>query len=160
MKFIKIIWIVSVFIIIIFHITFEGYKIFDFLSKNYSIKTMEVTDYYYDTYSRRKSITINGFVDKERVYFTRFDDEIGELFSLYPGIATENKEIEKLSSVFPNTFKNSYNDFKNIEVLKFKNTQIVMLTKDNEFQSWKRRLFLFSIYCLTSIIILILIKKK
>jgi hypothetical protein len=160
MKFIKVIWVLSVAIILIFHIAFEGFRIFDFFTENYSVKTMKILSSNYSSSSKRKSITINGFIDKERVYFSRFDNEIGELFSLYPGIAMENNEIEELSSVFPDTFKNSYNDSKNIEVLKFKNSHIVMLTKDNEFQRWKIRLYLFSLYSLTSIILLILIKKK
>ena len=161
LKSIKIFWILSVAVIIIFHVAFESFRVFDFITGNYTVKTMNISGYLYNTSSRSKSITITGSCfGNEEVYFSRFDNEIGELFSLYPGIAMENNEIEELSSIFPNTFKNSHNNSKNIEVLKFKNSNIVMLTKDNEFQRWKMRLYLFSLYSLISIIILILIKKK
>ena len=159
MKFIKIVWILSLAVIIIFHIAFESFRIFDFITGNYNLKIMNISGYSYNTSSRSNSTTINGYIGKEKVYFSRFDDKIGELFSLYPGITMENNEIKELQDVFPNTFKKDDNP-KSIEVLKFKNSNIVMLTKDNEFKRWKMHLYLFSLYSLISIIILILIKKK
>lgn len=160
MKFIKIVWILSVFIIIVFNLAFEGFRIYDFITENYNVKTMKVSNYNYSSSSKRKSITINGYIGKEDVYFTRFDDEIEELFSMYPGITIENKQINELNSVYNDTFKNSKTNSKNIEVLKFKHSDIVMLIKDDEFKRWKTRLYMFSSYSIISIVILILIKKK
>ncbi|CAA0164793.1 conserved hypothetical protein [Tenacibaculum maritimum] len=160
MKFIKLVWMLSVFVIIVFTFVFDGVRVFDFVLGNYTTKVMKVSGNVYETYSRRKSITINGHIDKEKVYFSRFDDKIEELFSLYPGITIEENKIKELNAAYPNTFRNSNKDSKNIEVLKFKNSNIVMLTKDNEFKRWKTRLWLFSLYSMISTIILILIKKK
>lgn len=160
MKFLKIIWILSVAVIITFFMAFESFRIYDFITTNYSVKTMKISSYSYNSSSRNESITINGFIDNEDVYFSRFDNEIEELSSMYPGITMGKNKIEELSSIFPDTFKNSIKASKNIEVLKFKNSNRVMLIKDKEFERWKIHLYIYSIYSLISIIILIYTKKS
>lgn len=159
MKFIKIVWILSVFVILIFYVVFESFRIYDFFTGNYTIETMQVSDYNYSSNSRRKSITIIGHIKNQRVYFSRFDNEIEELYNLYPGIASDKLSSEDkkiISSVFPDS---NLESSKTIKVLKFKHSQIVMLTKDNEFQSWKTNLYFFTFYCIMSIILFIIIRK-
>jgi hypothetical protein len=140
MKAIKIIWLASVFVILFFNIAFDGFRTFDYLFDNYSKKEMTVTKYSFDSSSRRKSITIEGVVDKNKVYFSRFDKDIDSLYNLYPAIFSK----EKKETI--------------IKVLKFQHSNIVMLL-DDEFNHWKTRLFFSGIYCLISIIIFIYIKK-
>lgn len=141
MKTIKIIWWVSVFVIIFFNIAFDGYRIFDYLLNNYSKKEMVITDHSYNSSSRRRSITVFGTVDKRKVYFSRFDEDIDNLNNAYPEIFSEENKHFVMS------------------VLKFKHSNIVMLIDDNELSRWKARLFFSGIYSLISILILLFLKK-
>ena len=143
--FINICWYLSIIIIIVFNISFEGYRIFDYIFKDYTTKEMVIKDYSYDSTARRKSITIEGVVDKERVYFSKFDEDVDKLFNLYPVIFSNNKK----------TFV--------IKVLKFKHSHKVILVDDNELIKWERNMLISGLYILISIVIIFinrLIVKK
>lgn len=160
-KFLKIVWILSVFVIVVFNIAFDGYRILDFITGNHTVKTMKISDNSYETTSRRKSITIFGHVGSEKVYFSRFDDEIGKLYALYPEITSNELSANEDNKIISFALLDvNLDNSKHIEVIKFKHSQIVMLTKDNEFQRWKNSLYLFAIYSMVSIIILIFMKKS
>lgn len=143
--FIKIWWYLSIIVIFVIPILLDGFRILDYLADNYTTKEMVVKYYSYDSSAERKSITIEGVVDKERVYFSRFNEDIENLYSLYPLIFSENKK-----------------DFI-INVLKFKHSHIVMLIDDNELIKWEKEKLWCGIYIFFSIVIIFinrLIVKK
>lgn len=142
MKFIKVFWLGSVVVIMLFNIVFEGNRIVDFVLGNYSIKTMKVSKTFFNSSPRRKSITVVGHIDMKEVNFSRFDDEIDDLYSLYPNISDNN-----------------LNKTINIEVLKFNSSDKVMVISGNEFDSWKMYLYYSFLYCIISSLILFYLKK-
>lgn len=135
-KFFKIVWVLSVLIIFTISILFDGFRIFDYIFNNFSKKEMTITNYSYDSSSRIRSITIEGVIDKKKVYFSRFDENIDKLNSLYPKILLKNKERFV------------------INVLKFKHSNIVMLIDDDELLKWKREKILSCIYIFSSLLII------
>ena len=135
-KFFKIVWVLSVLIIFTISILFDGFRIFDYIFNNFSKKEMTITNYSYDSSSRIRSITIEGVIDKKKVYFSRFDENIDKLNSLYPKILLKNEERFV------------------INVLKFKHSNIVMLIDDDELLKWKREKILSSIYIFSSLLII------
>jgi hypothetical protein len=128
MKTIKILWCVSVLVVFLFFMSFEGYRIFDYVSGDYTVQKMTITDSSYESTPKRKSVMINGNINGEKVYFSRFDEHISELYNLYPFLSSNNKN----TSV--------------IEVLKFKHSHKVMLLNDDEFTQWKKHLLMSSLY--------------
>jgi hypothetical protein len=140
--FFKLFWYLSVIAMLLFYVFFEGYRVFDFVFGNYSVQKMNVSNYSYNTTVKRESITIVGYISEGRVYFSRFDDDINKLYNLYPPIFFDEKKIHE------------------IEVLKFKHSPIVMLIDDNEFSKWKRNLLLSFLYIVSSIIVILILKKN
>jgi hypothetical protein len=130
------VWVLSVLIIFTISILFDGFRIFDYIFNNFSKKEMTITNYSYDSSSRIRSITIEGVIDKKKVYFSRFDENIDKLNSLYPKILLKNEERFV------------------INVLKFKHSNIVMLIDDDELLKWKREKILSSIYIFSSLLII------
>ena len=131
-KFLKIVWCLSVFIVFFFNLFFNGWRIFDYVQGNYAVEKMNVENYSYNSTSRRKSITIEGYIDNEKVYFSEFDKNIDKLYQLYPTIFSENENTT-------------------IEVLKFKNYQNLLLP--SEFKDWKTELLLSVLYIVVSLLI-------
>ena len=114
---------------------------------NYSIQEMKISNFYYNRRTSlrgggNQSITVIGYIGKERVYFSRFDKEIGKLHNLYPQVFLDNEK-----------------DYE-IKILKFEHSPKVMLVDDDEFQRWKRNLLLSFSYIILSIIIMLLINHK
>ena len=103
-------------IIILFHIFFEYDIIKDYLKNDFSVKEMVVKNKEYNSSSKRKSITFSGIVENKNVYFTKFDDEIDKIYNSYPDIG---------------------NKVTKIDVIKFRNSKIVMTTINNELEKWK-----------------------
>ncbi|TDP01677.1 hypothetical protein EV145_104387 [Flavobacterium sp. 245] len=103
-------------IIILFHIIFEYNIIEDYLKNDFSVKKMVVNNKEYNSSSKRKSITFSGIVENKNVYFTKFDDEIDLIYNAYPDIG---------------------NKVTKIDVVKFRNSKIVMTTINNELEKWK-----------------------
>jgi hypothetical protein len=139
MKAIKIIWYLSILLIFLFNVFFEGYRIFDYCLGNYSIEKMTITSSSSNSTSKRKSVTFQGTINEEDVYFSRFDDDINELYNLYPFLSSKKKN---------NLI---------INVIKFKNSDNVMLFDDNEFGEWKKTMLFFSLYIFFSIIIIFML---
>ena len=131
-KFLKIVWCLSVFIVFFFNLFFNGWRIFDYVQGNYAVEKMNVENYSYNSTSRRKSITIEGYIDNEKVYFSEFDKNIDKLYQLYPTIFSENENTT-------------------IEVLKFKNSHNLLLP--SEFKDWKTELLLSVLYIVVSLLI-------
>ena len=131
-KFLKIVWYLSVLVVFFFNLFFNGWRIFDYVQGNYAVKKMNVENYSYNSTSRRKSITIEGYIDNEKVYFSEFDKNIDKLYQLYPTIFSENENTT-------------------IEVLKFKNYQNLLLP--SEFKDWKTELLLSVLYIVVSLLI-------
>lgn len=126
-----------------FDFILDGKRFLDFVSNNYYNSSMKVSKYSYYNSGRAASITIEGNINLEKVYFSKFDDNIDDLTSFYPNIQDTmlNKKI-------------------NIKILKFKNSKNVMTLYDDEFTSWKNRLYLDLMYYIFSIIIFIILKMK
>jgi hypothetical protein len=139
MKAIKIIWYLSILLIFLFNVFFDGYRIFDYCLGNYSMEKMKITNSSSNSSPKRRSLTIEGNINGENVYFSRFDDDINELYNFYPVLSSKDK-------------KNSI-----INVIKFKNSENVMLFDGNEFEQWKRNLLLYSLYIFFSVIIILML---
>jgi archaellum component FlaC len=125
-------------IIILFHIFFEYDIIKDYLKNDFSVKEMVVKNKEYNSSSKRKSITFFGILEKKDVYFTKFDDEIDKIYNAYPDI--ENKVTK-------------------IDVIKFRNSKIVMTTINNELEKWKNEKKTCIAISLISLLIFIFLNK-
>ncbi len=92
----------------------------------------------YNISAKRKSTTFFGILENKKVYFTKFDNETDQIYNVYPGI--ENK-ITK------------------IDVIKFRNSEIVMTTIDNELEKWKNEKKTCITISLISILIFVFLNK-
>ncbi|OMQ09280.1 hypothetical protein [[Flexibacter] sp. ATCC 35103] len=140
MKAVKIIWILSVVVIFLFNLFFDGYRIFDYALGNYSVRKMTIINSSYNVTSKRKSLTIDGSVNEGKVYFSRFDEDINELYNFYPSLSSKIKNTPI------------------INVLKFKHSNNVILLDDDEFIQWKKHLLIYCSYMFFSVIFFILFK--
>ena len=146
--FFKLVWYLSVVVVFLFFIVIEIHRIYDYVMNNYSIQKMKIADYYYNYGISGKgggtgtSIIVIGYISEERVYFSRFNEGIDKLYSLYPQFFSNDKKTYK------------------IKVLKFEHSHRVMLADDDEFSKWKRNLLLSFSYIILSIIIALYIKNK
>lgn len=141
-KFIKVVWILSAFVILLVNICFEGYRMFDLATKNYDIAIMEVSNVSFYSTARGSVMSVIGYIGKQKVNFAKFDKEIDDFFSFYPHIYS----YEKGESV-------------TIEVMRFTHSNRVTPTYNNGFHKWKLYIYTSSLYSILSITLLILIKK-
>ena len=137
-------WYLSIVVIFLFFIALEAYRIYDYTTGNYSIQKMRLTEFRHSSGSRKRggrSIMVIGYIGKEKVYFSRFNDDIKKLYKLYPQIFSTNKKNYE------------------IKVLKFEHSPRVLLIDDNEFSKWKKHLLLAFSYITLSIIVILILKK-
>ncbi len=143
-KFLKIFWYLSILVISIFFISFEGYRIFDYIQGDYTRKKMNVKSYSYYSDSARSSIIVEGYIDNEEVYFYEYDDDMKKLHQNYPIIFSTPHKHNIL-----------------IDVFKFKHSKKVLLI--TELYKWEKKILLFSLYIFISLLIIsinLLIKKN
>lgn len=133
-------------LVFLFNVFFDGYRIFDYAFRNYSVQKMTITNSSRNSSAKRKSLTIEGNVGDRKVYFSRFDDNINELFNLYPFLPSKIGNAPM------------------INIIKFKHSNKVILLDDDEFVQWKKHLLISSLYVFFSIMFFLFsyvkIKKK
>lgn len=125
-------------VIILFHIVFEYNIIQDYLKNDFSVKEMIVQNKEYNISAKRKSTTFFGILENKKVYFTKFDNETDQIYNAYPGIGYKITKID---------------------VIKFRNSEIVMTTIDNELEKWKNEKKTCITISLISILIFVFLNK-
>jgi len=162
--FFKWVWFLSVIVLFLFYIVFDVFRIYDYVMGNYDTQVMIAENYEYGRHEGTSSVTVSGHIGEEKVYFTKYDDEIRTLHELYPqlhklykGITYEDDETDADDDEITDAANETTYE---INVVKFKHSRQVLLADDNSFPGWKTELLLISLYIILSVIIMKIVGLK